>query len=1450
MAPEWLIGLKRKSQSFASARKSNAAPVSPPRNVVSPTPRPSSSKPSTPPRNTASTSPSPTHQTKSSLVIAAPIQDPISQARIAESVAQNGAHGTSVPLIFTESGRAVSIDNQDGGYTSAHEDSGGRSRSSTKGNSSRPNGKGTLIPEPVFRVTVDPRRWGHSRTTNGGGKGESNLREMGSKNGLASTITVASRRSMIQVETNLQSPSSIPQPNRTMRTSQSQPQLSPTKQKQNSYPPTPSTPSSSQHSSISSSGSSLASRAASPAGLRLPPIAELDQFSQFGVVPAPNSVTHSNTSYESRRQNEDGLFLLPNPYSQLGHEQERGNLSSKSHSQSLSPSPSHHKLHSISQTSVTSVTSTEVSLRRNSGILATPPNNVGRELNLDFGLSGEDFRRSIISSSQFGWDSERDSMTISRETSTSTLSPGDFRITSVPGRITGHGSLDWDSIDNEALNEQIEKIMRGVEVVVSHVGSSQYEDGIGVSACGLAALNCVRIVLGKEQDGVTGERLVMEMMKRQAVEDILSICRLWNNDAHLEVDEIYNIPLFKSSIELRATMFGRPCRDEFITLLSALQNTSNRSTVAVITRPPEIICCFKIPTSRHNIFFAFDSHPRPLYPQGAGLIFTNSLDDMAHRLDSILHVDSHLLKDSSMDWQTQLLNNYSGHIFIARDTTMTLREAKQTILELSLSSLSYKTQENELKQLRAEKQRLENAMKGSQERRTTLIAQVDALTDMNQQLLSKVHQGDQAASVISSLKEQFEALQREYRMRENLRTSETENQLAVIESLRQELKRVKAELANSFVLPSPATREPSRRERKGSLSDTAKPPTRKHQHQHQHASGGRLKGSSSKGSSRSATPMQSTTSLNTVEAATDSSNSASNSSNSHTKAEQNPRKPIRLRVVTAGPSPSNSTTTGSQPTPMTRVASQSGAVTPRLTIRPSYSGLQKERPQTVFNISPPSATREKEKEKEKGKGQEKEKEKAKAEKGKEREKTGEDAKGSDGATPRVASRTRTVSAQRATPVPHSIQQTQPRARIASTSKATLTSVSERRDKALPPTPVDRPTSRATITSPRRERTTSTPASLRMRTSMVIDPPQAAQAQGERTEKSDQDTGKEGQKEKVASDGSTRERKEQNGSRKPTKLRSEDKKKESVPASSVKRPASAAQRPIDTSRRAGATSATGVRVRVASTPTLLSPVKSSATKTDKKEGTNAHKKPEATVNEAGPKRVEGTKPSTFDCAVCFDEHPLHDIARVDGCDHLFCRDCLRKYVVSKIEERRFPIMCAVCAVKDVKDPGMITENLVQVLGISEANYSTFVELQMVGISINVQCRKCNRSSFIDKGDYEAITIIACPLPGCNYVWCKLCHQEVNPRAQSHSCDGNRELKELVRREGWKQCPGCTSTVQKIEGCNHMTCVTPGCNTHFCYVCGALLYQGQKRSEIDKAVERHFGANCGLFYVPPE
>ncbi|KAG6330041.1 hypothetical protein ID866_9049 [Astraeus odoratus] len=149
---------------------------------------------------------------------------------------------------------------------------------------------------------------------------------------------------------------------------------------------------------------------------------------------------------------------------------------------------------------------------------------------------------------------------------------------------------------------------------------------------------------------------------------------------------------------------------------------------------------------------------------------------------------------------------------------------------------------------------------------------------------------------------------------------------------------------------------------------------------------------------------------------------------------------------------------------------------------------------------------------------------------------------------------------------------------------------------------------------------------------------------------------------------------------------------------------------------------------------------------------------------------------------------------------------------------------------------------------------------------IQCmfrcvNRCKQSAFVDRQDYDAMQNIVCPVRGCNHVWCKDCQQTVIVGGPKHICDGSAALDRLVKRKGWHYCPSVSQfpipsteirlslwQVAERQSRSSIQCIVPGCNTHFCYVCGGLIVRSALRDEVRHAIARHYSSKCLLFEVP--
>lgn len=126
----------------------------------------------------------------------------------------------------------------------------------------------------------------------------------------------------------------------------------------------------------------------------------------------------------------------------------------------------------------------------------------------------------------------------------------------------------------------------------------------------------------------------------------------------------------------------------------------DKSVAIVITRPPEIVTCVKISIPDNaDVFMVFDSHSRPDHPDGAGFTFNTSIDATAQYLDNLLAIDQSILSDRSLQWQTQLLANFSSLLFVAKTTRFDSDpiEAERAMIESSLTILALREEVAELK---------------------------------------------------------------------------------------------------------------------------------------------------------------------------------------------------------------------------------------------------------------------------------------------------------------------------------------------------------------------------------------------------------------------------------------------------------------------------------------------------------------------------------------------------------------------------------------------------------------------------------------------------------------------------------------------------------------------------------------------------------------------------------
>lgn len=96
-----------------------------------------------------------------------------------------------------------------------------------------------------------------------------------------------------------------------------------------------------------------------------------------------------------------------------------------------------------------------------------------------------------------------------------------------------------------------------------------------------------------------------------------------------------------------------------------------------------------------------------------------------------------------------------------------------------------------------------------------------------------------------------------------------------------------------------------------------------------------------------------------------------------------------------------------------------------------------------------------------------------------------------------------------------------------------------------------------------------------------------------------------------------------------------------------------------------------------------------------------------------------------------------------------------------------------------------------------------------------------------------SLVTCINENCLKTWCMKC--SISPFHEGMSCEHAKERQELYEStdptikfilDKYQLCPKCNMSVEKIDGCDHMTCFKQvgGCGAHFCWRCCSVLPEG--------------------------
>ncbi|XP_064637638.1 E3 ubiquitin-protein ligase RNF14-like isoform X2 [Lineus longissimus] len=229
------------------------------------------------------------------------------------------------------------------------------------------------------------------------------------------------------------------------------------------------------------------------------------------------------------------------------------------------------------------------------------------------------------------------------------------------------------------------------------------------------------------------------------------------------------------------------------------------------------------------------------------------------------------------------------------------------------------------------------------------------------------------------------------------------------------------------------------------------------------------------------------------------------------------------------------------------------------------------------------------------------------------------------------------------------------------------------------------------------------------------------------------------------------------------------------------------------------------------------------------------------------KIQAFDRTLFTCNVCFLEKLGELCIKFHECEHVFCKECMSGYFEVQINEGS--VKALTCPFDKCDTQALPSQVKLLVKPEIFAKYDRLLlQSSLDTMADIIYCPRvvCQCPVMQDAEEYMG------QCPACNFVFCTLCkmaYHGVSP-CRVNSGDlyklreayleaGTTEKKFLEKRYGmraikqameetyskeWldeysKKCPNCSTHIQKIDGCNKMTCIK--CRTYFCWLCKGVL-----------------------------
>ena len=182
-----------------------------------------------------------------------------------------------------------------------------------------------------------------------------------------------------------------------------------------------------------------------------------------------------------------------------------------------------------------------------------------------------------------------------------------------------------------------------------------------------------------------------------------------------------------------------------------------------------------------------------------------------------------------------------------------------------------------------------------------------------------------------------------------------------------------------------------------------------------------------------------------------------------------------------------------------------------------------------------------------------------------------------------------------------------------------------------------------------------------------------------------------------------------------------------------------------------------------------------------------------------------------CPICEEECVKNDEIRLENCFHSFCKICWLTYIKNElIEKKQIKIKCMDHLCNEIL-PEMVIYTIIK----DDKN----LILKYNENKLRQEILNNPKKKF-------------CPYPNCNsyailneknnknvkcengHLFCFYCLQKPHDNLECNK-ELDEKMEEFAKKKFIKKCPNCGCWTEKIDGCNHITCIE--CTYQWCWLC---------------------------------